>query len=98
MSLPVILDPDAQAEFDESYDFYEGRQTGLGEAFAKRIQDVLRRIGNNPKTHAVVFRSLRKAVVTRFPFCIYYREESECVRVLAVFHTSRDPKEWKKRV
>ena len=40
MSLPVILDPEAQAEFDEGYDFYEGRRSGLGERFGA-VQVVL---------------------------------------------------------
>jgi toxin ParE1/3/4 len=51
-----------------------------------------------PKLHAVVLGEVRKAVVRRFPYCIYYREEEAGVRVLAVFHTSRDPAEWERRI
>ena len=98
MSLPVLLDPEAQAEFDESYDFYEGQRPGLGEQFARRIQDVLIRIGKAPKARSLIYKAVRKAVVIRFPFCVFYREEATCVRVLAVFHSSRNPKEWQKRV
>jgi hypothetical protein len=30
VSLPVILRPEARAEFDEAYDWYEGQRAGLG--------------------------------------------------------------------
>ncbi|MBA4191574.1 MAG: hypothetical protein C0467_26645, partial [Planctomycetaceae bacterium] len=94
VSLPVILDPEAQAEFDEGYDFYEGRRPGLGERFANAVQVVLDRIAGSPRAHANVFADIRKAVVRRFPYCVYYREEPSQVRVLAVFHTSRNPAIW----
>jgi toxin ParE1/3/4 len=95
--LAVVLDPEAQAEFDEGYDFYEGRRSGLGEAFADAVQVVLDRIRAMPRLHAPVFRDVRRAVVRAYPFCVYYREEPTLVRVLSVFHTSRDPAIWKSR-
>lgn len=97
MSLPVSLDPEARAEFDEGYDFYEGRRAGLGERFADAVQVVLNRIADSPQTHATVFGDIRKAVVKGFPYCVYYREEPAQVRVLAVFHASRDPATWQSR-
>jgi toxin ParE1/3/4 len=97
MSLPVVLDPEAQAEFDEGYDFYEGRKAGLGETFADAVQVVLDRISANPLIHQVVFGTVRRGVVKGFPYCLYYREEPTLVRVLSVFHTSRDPAIWQAR-
>jgi plasmid stabilization system protein ParE len=98
MSLPVILDPEAQAEFDEAYDYYESRQAGLGEAFADAVQVVLDRIAKMPRMHQVVFQDIRRGVVRGYPYCVYYREEPTRVRVLSVFHTSRDPAVWQARV
>ena len=97
MSLPVVLDPEAQAEFDDGYDSYEGRQSGLGEQFADAVQVVLDRIGRQPRAHQAVFGDVRRAVVKGYPYCVYYREEATRVRVLSVFHTSRDPNVWKSR-
>ncbi len=97
MSLPVVLTPLAQAEYDQAFDFYEGRRAGLGIQFANRVKDVLDRIGANPKIHALVYGPVRRAVVKQFPFCIYYRELPDRVEVLSVFHTSRDPADWQTR-
>ncbi len=98
MSLPVILDPESQAEFDEGYDYYQTKRLGLGEDFADAVETVLDRIGRMPNIHGRVLGDVRKAVVRRFPYCVYYRSEADRVRVIAIFHTSRNPDEWKKRV
>jgi plasmid stabilization system protein ParE len=47
--------------------------------------------------HAVVFAGIRKAVVPRFPYCIFYRAEATRVHVIAVFHSSRNPAIWQGR-
>lgn len=97
MSLSVVLTPEARQEYDDAFDFYEARQAGLGKTFAGRVRDVLTRTGKSPKMHGVVSGDIRKAVVTEFPYCVYYRERADRVEVIAVFHTSRDPADWQGR-
>ena len=43
---------------------------------------------------ASVHGEVRRALVSRFPYGIFYRVESKRVVVLAVLHTARDPKVW----
>lgn len=98
MSLPVVLRAEAEAEFDDAYDYYEAQRAGLGVLFAARVQDVFDRIAANPLMHGVVFADARKALVSRFPYAVYYRAEPSRVQVIAVIHTSRDPSIWQGRV
>jgi toxin ParE1/3/4 len=98
VSLPIVLRDEAEAEFDEAFDYYENQRAGLGVDFADEIQEVLDRISNNPQIHGIVLADIRKAVVRRFPYCVYYRADGNRVEVIAVFHTSRDPKIWQGRV
>ena len=88
MSLPVVLRDEAQAEFDEAFDYYEAQQAGLGVDFAERVQQVFDRIAANPKMGRVILADVRKAVVSRFPYCIFYRSDATRVEVIAVFHGS----------
>jgi toxin ParE1/3/4 len=97
MSLPYILIPQAQMEFDESFDHYERERPGLGVEFLSAIRTMLQHIAANPQFYAVVHRNVREAIVPRFPFCIYYVHRSTCIRVLSIFHTSRDPQVWQGR-
>ena len=98
MSLPVVLRDEARAEFDEAFDYYATQRPGLGVDFAERVQDVFDRIAVTPLMHAVVLGDVRKAVVRKYPYCVYYRAETARMEVIAVFHTSRDPSIWQSRV
>lgn len=98
MSLPVVLRAEAEREFDEAFDWYEGQKAGLGVEFAEAVQVVYDRIAANPLLHQVVFADVRRAVVRRFPYTILYRPHSDRVEVLAVFHSRRDPSIWQARV
>jgi toxin ParE1/3/4 len=97
MRLPIVLRDEAQSEFDEAFDFYEARQAGLGVDFVARVQRVIDRIAANPLLHRVVHGDIRKAVVNRFPYCVFYRPHTDRVEIIAVFHTSRDPSVWQGR-
>lgn len=97
MSKPIVLRQVARDEFDAAADWYEARQAGLGPQFVAAVQAVFDRISANPQLHAVVRRDIRKAVVSGFPYSVYYREQQTRVVVLAVFHSSRDPAIWQGR-
>ena len=97
MSLPIVLRDEAQTEFDEAFDFYERQRAGLGVDFVARVQRVFDRIATNPHVHVVVLGDIRKAVVTRFPYCVFYRPHIDRVEVIAVFHSSRNPAIWQSR-
>ncbi len=98
MTRPIRLDLEARKEFDGAYDYFDGERDGLADEFATEIQKVFRRIAKFPKMHTVVYKGVRRAVVERFHYCVYYREEIESIRIVSVFHTSRNRSIWKKRV
>lgn len=98
MSLPVVLRDEAQVDFDAGFDFYEANRPGGGVRFAHRVRDVFQRIAANPEMHAIVRADVRKVTVPRYPYRIFYRADDSRVEILAVFHTSRDPKVWQGRI
>jgi toxin ParE1/3/4 len=97
MSLPIALRAEAEAEFDEAFDYYDAQRAGLGAEFTAEVQKAFDRISANPLIHQVVFADIRKAVVRRFPYCVFYRPHADRVEVIAVFHTSRNPAIWQGR-
>ncbi|WP_019502593.1 hypothetical protein [Pseudanabaena sp. PCC 6802] len=44
MSLPIVFRAEAQAEFDDAFDWYEQQQSGLGVDFLMCVTEVLERI------------------------------------------------------
>ena len=97
MTLPVVLRPAAQSEFDRAFDWYEEQRTGLGEDFVAQVQDALNRISAKPELYPQMFKDVRRVVVQRFPYSVFYRVETEQIVVLAVFHSRRNPKRWQSR-
>jgi len=97
VNLPVVLRAEAEAEFDRAFDWYEAHRAGLGAEFAAEVQRVFDRVAANPLIHGIAMPDVRKAAVRRFPYCVYYRPQSDRIEVVAVFHTSRDPAVWQGR-
>lgn len=97
MSRSVILRPEARAEFDEAFDYYEEQQPGLGVDFAAKVQDVFDQIADRPELFAKVHGDIRLAVVKRFPFVVPYQLDDSEIVILAVFHGRRDPGIWQSR-
>ena len=88
----------AEIELNEAVDFYEHRQQGLGQRFANKVLTVLKEIETNPKRFAEAEEGVREAPLLDFPYAIYYQIVSNRVDVISVFHTSRDPNVWQRRV
>jgi len=97
MSLLVVFRRAARAEFDDAADWYEQQRTGLGTSFTAAVQRVLDQISAQPGFYAKVYQNVREALVSGYPYCVYYFEEVGEVIVLSVFHTSRDPAIWQGR-
>jgi len=97
MSVPVILTPEAEQDLAEGRDWYEGQRYGLGDEFVGAVGAVFERIGANPRMHQVVRADVRRAVVARFPWVVFYRALKDRVQVIAVHDARRDPNRWESR-
>lgn len=89
----TIFSSKAQKEIAESWNWYEDRQLGLGDRFLKEITNNIRKIEQTPIRFPVRFKSYRETPVPVFPFLIIYRinEKKKIIRIVSVFHTSRNP-------
>ena len=97
MNYVLVFRSQVRDELDEAYNWYEYQQSGLGEEFLDCIDEKLNAICLLPESYPVVYRDVRRAVVKRFPYAIYYRIISSRIVVTAVFHSSKNPKGWQKR-
>lgn len=97
MSLPLEFHPAVREEIDHPHAWYEQRRLGLGIDFLDEVQRILAEITANPSRHGYANADIREGQLTRFPYAIYYRVLTDRIRVLAVYHTSRDPAGWQSR-
>ena len=96
--LTILLRPEAEAEVEEAYHWYEQRREGLGADFLLCIEEALEKISRDPEAYPVVHKDVRRTLIRRFPYGIFYIVEEQNIAVLAVFHGRRDPKQWQSRV
>jgi toxin ParE1/3/4 len=93
----VVFRLQAEEEARAAQRWYEEQQPGLGARFAGAIDEAIQRIVSNPSAFPVVHDEIRRAVVRRFPFGIYFRIHAEDLVVLAVMHGRRHPRRWQSR-
>ncbi len=94
----IIFRPEAQLDLAEAYQWYEERDRGLGAEFIRAIEASLDQIKRHPEMYPVVHDNVRQAITRRFPFSVFYIILQETVHVVAVFHASRKPQNWKDRL
>lgn len=96
--LPLSLEPEAEADLLEAFEWYEKQREGLGAEFMECVDDALVRISHQPELHAPGYQGVRQTLIKRFPYIVCYLVEPEAIAVIAVFHGRRDPTEWQARV
>ena len=90
--------PDAEEEFLEASRYYESEAPGVGVAFIVEIHKTVSAIIAQPRSAPEVRSSIRKKVVSHFPFNVFYSIETDSIVIVAVAHHKRRPTYWHKRL
>ena len=93
------LEAEAAVEFDieSAFNWYETEEPGLGSEYLEQLRLVYRRILENPLGYGEQRSDIRRGLMRRFPYAVYFSVEDETILILAVLHTARDPAEWQLR-
>ena len=97
MPYKLSIRKEAEADIAEAYQYYEGCQENLGGDFVFCIDEAISRIQNNPKQFRAVLGAVRRALVRKFLYGIYYTIKDNEIIVLAVIHARRNPEHWRSR-
>src|SRR5262245_16203267 len=97
MSLPLIITPEAEDDLADAKARYERQRAGLGERFVLCVEAALDHIRRFPQAATEVYPGVRRVVVRRFPYGVFYRVDPDQIAVIAVYHSKRDPRGWQAR-
>ncbi|WP_405226786.1 type II toxin-antitoxin system RelE/ParE family toxin [Lentisalinibacter sediminis] len=95
---PLELRPEAAADIEQAALWYEEKRTGCGSEFLSAVSEALELIQDHPEGFPRVYRGLRRVLLRRFPYGIYYRSSSVGTVVLACMHGRRAPRRWMTRL
>ena len=93
----LVVRPEAELDALEAATWYDGERRGLGDEFLAELRATFSRIEEGPVRFPVVFREVRRAILGRFPFGVFFVLEAERATVIAITHLRRHPSAWQRR-
>jgi hypothetical protein len=98
MNQPIALQLEARNDVVDAALWYERQKAGLSEEFFRDLQEILSAIEERPTSFPIVRKDIRRALLRRFPYAVYFRMEPNVILVRAIVHTSRSMREIGRRL
>lgn len=95
MPYNIKLDPEVSFDIQNAIDYYNKIDDKLGERFKLVLSTYIDYLISNP-FYQIRYDNIRCLYTKPFPFLIHFvvDEKTKTVRILAILHTSKDPKNW----
>jgi len=88
----------ARAEVAAAFDWYLERSPTAAQRFLEAVDDAMRVIEEAPERHPVIRGRLRRVLLRRFPYGVYYKVFPSTISIGGVIHGHRHPDTWLGRV
>ncbi|HEY5510404.1 MAG TPA: hypothetical protein VIK10_05175 [Prolixibacteraceae bacterium] len=93
----LIILPFAETDIKETVSYLKEVSDDLDRDFIREIDSSFFEILSNPVAFPIAKYDIRKFVMKKFSFCIYFVDRKEALYILSVFHDRRNPKDWQRR-
>ena len=93
----LVSEPRADLDIEATFRWYENEWSALGLEFLHELRATYDRIVDGPLKYQELRSGIRRALLRRFPYAVYFAVERDVIVILAVLHASRDPAEWQRR-
>ena len=96
----VKINFEALQDIDAANLWYDKQKINLGNRFQKQVAAQIETLKKNPKSYSFRYENVRCMRIKKFPFLVHFTidEANNIVNIYAIFHTSRNPKIWLKRI
>jgi plasmid stabilization system protein ParE len=93
----LTLRPEADEDVRAAAMWYDTERPGLGTEFTRAAGALFASLEREPLLSPIAEGDVRRALLRRFPYAVYFTVDAEGVLVLACLHVRRDPHEWQRR-
>ena len=90
--------PPAKSELDDAVKYYNLQAKGLGDRYKQEAKETINRISVFPTAWQEVKPEIRRCIMHKFPYNIYYSIQDDIILILAIAHQHRKPDYWIGRV
>jgi toxin ParE1/3/4 len=88
----------AGIELGEAVAYYDTKTEGLGDRLLAEVRSAVAHVEKYPESSPVIDRGVRRKVLAKFPFDLFYVIGETEISILAVAHESRRPGYWRARL
>jgi plasmid stabilization system protein ParE len=96
MSRAIVFRRSVGRDLAAAYAWYEKQSAGLGERLLVDANASFDTIEEFPEVFAPLYGEVRRTLLSRYPYAVFYRVEPRQIVILAFLHTARDPELWPK--
>jgi plasmid stabilization system protein ParE len=93
----IRLTAEAEADLTDAYAWYRDRGEFLACDFLASFESVLETLDRHPEAFPEVHNQVRRALMRRLPYAVFYVLSGGGPVVLGVFHARRNPTKWMRR-
>lgn len=94
----VQIRPEAAQDVAQAAGWYESRRVSLGVEFVLEVDVAIDRAAENPQHYPHVHHHVRRVLLRRFPYNVYFIWAERQIDVFAVLHQHRAVRAWKRRL
>jgi toxin ParE1/3/4 len=94
----AVFHPEAEDEYLEAVEYYEREAPAVVEAFRDEVMRTVTFIERFPDAAPVERGTIRRKLLKRFEYEVYFAVEPDRLRILALAHQKRRPGYWTDRL
>lgn len=98
MAFEIIIKPVVFLDLDEALLWYESEQDGLSLRFYKSFENAVNRIKRNPHAFLDVTPGVKRILLKKFPFKVFYTISDNNIFILGILHAKRSNAYIRKRL
>ena len=96
--MKVLLRQEAEEDVAAAVAWYTRADRRLARDFVSEVRRTISRIRQRPLQFPEAPKNVRRAILHRFPYAIYFVPRESFVAVVAILHTKRRSALWEQRV
>ena len=89
MAFKIVVKPIVFSDVEEGVLYYEKKSPGLGERFYNGFLSAVNEIQLNPFTFSYIKQPVRRHLIKKFPYKIFYLITDDSIVVIGVSHAKR---------
>lgn len=93
-----VFHPQAAEDYLAACQYYSAIEGNLGVAFVHCVEQALKQVRQQPLAWQPVDEDVRRILLARFPYGLYYTVEKDTLLVVSISHMKRLPGHWRERV